>query len=84
MLPSNFKRSDTYSLLKEKIRKDFIEEESTAGPADYQIEKIIGKERISQAGIKAAPQYSFGRTLTHRTIDSGRSRSVGRKSKGAC
>lgn len=43
--------------------------ESTAGPADYNNEDTIGRRRILQAKLKAAPKYSFSRTLTFRTND---------------
>lgn len=48
MLPSNFKRSDTFNLLRDQMRSE-MGEISTAGPADYNIERVIGKKHISQA-----------------------------------
>ena len=80
MLPSNFKRSDTFNLLRDQMRSE-MNEMSTAGPADYNIQRVIGKKHISQAQIKACPQYSFNRTMTHRTIDTHRSKSAVRERK---
>lgn len=39
------------------------------GPADYRHEKLIGNKKIAQSGIKACPQFSFSKSLTHRTVD---------------
>ena len=40
------------------------------GPADYEIKRVIGKP-MAQASIRNEPQYSFTKSLTHRTIESG-------------
>jgi hypothetical protein len=46
---------------------DDSKSETTAGPADYNIERVIGKKKIATAQIKAVPHYSFNKTKTHRT-----------------
>jgi len=40
------------------------------GPADYEINRIIGQP-MAQASIRNEPQYSFTKSLTHRTTESG-------------
>ena len=47
---------------------DDTKSETTAGPADYNIERVIGKKKIANAQIKVVPHYSFTRTKTHRTV----------------
>lgn len=72
MLPSNFQRTrdglNTLDMSKVNLLDD-TKSLNTAGPADYQIERVIGRDKIAQAQIRNCPQYSFGRTQTHRTLN---------------
>lgn len=59
----------------------------SVGPASYQIPMMIGQAGIAESQIKACPRFSFGRSETHRTIDStyqdgtGRSKSPHQRSQ---
>lgn len=74
MLPSNFERTANNLFENESgFYKGDMQNDGGDGPtpssADYKIERVIGKKHIAQAQIKACPQYSFGRSQTHRTVD---------------
>lgn len=41
---------------------------TTAGPGDYNSEHFCGNKNIRQAYVKAAPQFSFSKSMTHRLL----------------
>ena len=45
---------------------------SNVGPANYNIERVIGRKNIVQSNIASVPQVSFGQAQTFRTVDSRR------------
>lgn len=63
MLPSNFQLSGRQQQL------DMPKTSCPTGPADYNIEQIIG-QTVTVSSIKNEPGYSFTRSMTHRTSDS--------------
>ena len=40
----------------------------TAGPGDYESEHYVGNQKIRKAHVKAAPQFSFSKSVTHRLL----------------
>lgn len=69
MLPSNFQRTKEQlnTIDVSQVGYDDSKSQTTAGPADYNIERVIGKKKIANAQIKVVPHYSFTKTKTHRS-----------------
>lgn len=75
MLPSNFqlRKGENYDALSKmnKTLQNFELAKTTCptGPADYNIERIIGTN-MAVSSIKNEPNYTFSKSMTHRTSDS--------------
>lgn len=70
MLPCKFRRTSTNNLLDQQMYYEQQQSQRTAGPADYRVEELMGNSNITRGDKRAVPKYSFGTTLTHRTLDS--------------
>jgi hypothetical protein len=69
MLPCKFRRTSTNNLIDQQMYYEQQQSQRTVGPANYHAEQLMGNSNITRADKKAVPKYSFGTTLTHRTID---------------
>jgi hypothetical protein len=76
MLPSRFERTDIgpneltqYQTFNNDVDSKSTHSNPRTGPSDYGKQYLIGESKITESGIKAQPQYSFSRSLTHRTVD---------------
>lgn len=78
MLPSKFERTDLINRMDldnmhqtQTIDDQRSQQSMVPGPAQYDnMEHIIGQKKITTSGIKVQPQYSFSKSLTHRTSSS--------------